>query len=312
MAAETERQRFAFLEPAALQELKNLRFAAKRIVEGSFAGRHRSRLRGSSVEFADYREYAPGDDLRRLDWKVFLRTRRPYVRTFDEETNMSVLLALDTSASMNFGGGDSRGERGAALSKLDYCRYLTAALAYLVVNSRDQAGLALAGTRLDYWCEPGSTRLHLDTLLSALERATVAPSTRLAAALGTLYTLCRSRGLLVLVSDFLDDDLPGLFHHVRLFRHRRFEVILFHVVHPEELTLPEGRAVQFYDLEGPGVLEADPQDVHAGYTEAFAAHRETVRSMAIASGCEYELIDTRTPYPDAIRRYLRMREMIPR
>src|SRR5947207_10532016 len=115
-----EKASFHYLEPAALQELKNLRFAAKRIVEGSFAGRHRSKMRGSSVEFADYREYTPGDDLRRLDWKVYMRSRRPYIRTYDEETNMSCLLALDVSASMAFGGKaalKSTEGRGAGLSK---------------------------------------------------------------------------------------------------------------------------------------------------------------------------------------------------
>jgi len=308
MPADSKPTRFTYLEPAALQELKNLRFAAKRVVEGCYAGRHRSRLRGSAVEFADYREYAPGDDLRRLDWKVYLRTRRSYVRTYDEETNMSVLLTLDTSASMAFGGSDSQGARGAGLSKLDYCRYLAAALAYLVIASRDQAGLALAANQLDVWCEPGATRLHLDKLLNELERAKVVTPTRLGAALRTLYTLCRRRGLLVLISDFLDQDLNELFHAIRLFRHRRFEVILFHVVHPEELTLPPGRAIRFFDPESGAELEVDPQDVHASYAQVYGAYRQTVRQMAIGLGCEYELLNTSTPYPDAIRTYLRARE----
>ncbi|MCZ7644414.1 MAG: DUF58 domain-containing protein [Planctomycetota bacterium] len=304
--------RYRFLEPAALQELKNLRFIAKRIVEGSFAGRHRSNIRGSSVEFADYREYSPGDDLRRLDWKVYLRTRRPYIRTFDEETNLTVLLAVDTSRSMDFGGRESRGARGAALTKLNYARYLAAALAYLVVQSRDQAGLALVANDLAGWHAPGSTHRHLDGLLNLLERAEVGKSTRLGAGLESLFTLVRRRGILILVSDFLDENLDDLFRMVRLYRHRRFEVILFHVIHPEEQALPYGRNFRFVDSEGGGELEVDPRDVEQGYAAAFEAHRLRVRNLALGCGCEYEPVETGVTYPDAIRAYLRVREAFAR
>jgi hypothetical protein len=111
-----------------------------------------------------------------------------------------------------------------------------------------------------------------------------------------------------MVSDFLDENLDGLFRMIRLFRHRRFEVILFHVVHPEELSLPQGRAFKFYDPESGQEVDVDPQDVEGPYVQKFEAHRQQVRNMAIGSGCEYELIDTRTPYPDAIRSYLRVRQ----
>jgi len=301
-----------FLEPAALQELNNLRFAGKRIVEGSFAGKHRSRMRGSSVEFAGFREYSPGDDLRRLDWKVLARTKRPYVRTYDEETNLSCLLVVDTSASMDFGARrgakTAADKRGASLSKLDYCRFLVAALAYLIVENRDQAGLALMGEKLDTWCEPGSTQQHLDKLLNIMQRAKISPRTRLAEGLATLFTLCRRRGVLVLVSDFLDSDVDEMFKAIRLFRHRRFEVILFHVAHPGELELPEGRSFKFFDPEGGGETDADPQQVQVEYQKAFEAHQTRVRNMAIGAGCEYQFIYTATPYPEAIRAYLRMRE----
>ena len=301
-------RRFAFLEPAALQELQNLRFAAKRIVEGSFAGRHRSKLRGSSVEFADYREYTPGDDLRRLDWKVLMRTRRPYIRTYDEETNMSCVLILDTSASMNFGGLEMSGARGAGLTKLDYSRFLAAGLSYLIVENRDQAGLALIDNGLYDWHPPGSTRLQLDGLLNSLERARADKDTKLGHGMEALFTLCRRRGLLVVISDFLDSNLDDFFRVVRLYRHRRFEIILFHVVHPEELALPMGRAYRFFDPETKQEIEIDPQDVESSYTAGVAAHRQLVRNLALGSGCEYELIDTRTPYPNAIRAFLRARQ----
>jgi uncharacterized protein (DUF58 family) len=297
-----------FLEPSALQDLRNLRFAAKRIVEGTTSGRHRSNLRGSSVEFADYRAYTPGDDLRRLDWKVYLRIKKPFVRTYDEETNMTVSVLLDVSASMDFGGAQSQGERGAKLTKLDYSRFLAAALAYLVVDSRDQAALALIGDGLRNWCEPGATRVHLDKVLTTIEKAEISQKTNLGAAMRNMFTLCKRRGLLVIVSDFLDPNIDDFFQCLRLFRHRRFEVILFHVIHPEEITLPEGRAFRFYDPEDGGEIEVDPQDVAEQYRAKFEEHRQRIRNLAIGCGCEYEMVDTTTPYPEAIRAYLRRRE----
>lgn len=308
---ESRRSKWRFLEPAALQGMKNLRFAARRVVEGSFSGRHRSKMRGSSVEFADYREYSPGDDLRHLDWKVYLRTRRPYVRTYVEETNLSVNLLLDVSASMAFGGRepavqDSR--RGARLTKLDYCRYLAASLAYLIVSSRDQAGLALVDQDVQEYCAPGATFRHLDVLLNAIERAEPGRGTRLGASLDKIYALCRRRGILIVISDFLDDRMEELFRAIRLFRHRRFEVILFHVVHPEELHLPEGRAFRFYDPESKGEVEVDPQDVQSDYDLAFEDFRRSVRAKALGSGCEYEMVNTRTPYPDLLHHYLLFRQ----
>jgi hypothetical protein len=150
--------------------------------------------------------------------------------------------------------------------------------------------------------------MHLDELLNKLERAQISPGTRLAAGMHTLFTLCRKRGMLVLISDFLDEDLDAFFQSVRLFRHRRFEIVLFHIVHPEELALPEGRAIRFYDSESPREVEIDPQDVERDYLAAFAAHRQRVRNMALGSGCEYQALETGTPYPDAIRAYLRARE----
>ena len=305
-------QKFAFLDPAALQELKNLRFAARRIVEGTTAGRHRSNVRGSSPEFADYRAYTPGDDLRRLDWKVYLRIGRPFVRTYDEETNMNVSLALDVSASMNYGGSDSSSARGARLTKLDYSRFLAAALAYLVVDSRDRAALALVGDGLQGWSQPGSTRTHLDKLLANIEQARTATKTNLAAALQTLFTLTRRRGVLVLISDFLGQNLDELFQAVRLFRHRRFEVVLFHIIHPEELSLPDGRAFRFFDPEGEGQLEVNPQEMIEHYQKEFELYRQRLRNLAVGCGCEYELLNTTTPYPEAIRSYLRRREAIQR
>jgi uncharacterized protein (DUF58 family) len=295
------RPRFHFLEPQALQRLRNLRLAARRIVEGTYAGRHRSRLRGSSVEFADYREYSPGDDLRRLDWKAFVRLGRPYLRTFDEETNLRCTFVLDTSESMNF---------GRPVTKLDYSRFLTAAMAYLVVQSRDQAGLALGADRVETYIEPQASFSHLDRLLSPLEKVKPCPRTNLAAVLNGLLPMMRRRAMLLVVSDFLDPSTREFFKAVRVFRYRHFEVILFHVIDPVERDLPQGAAFQFHDPESAGKIDASPEEIRREYRRRFDEFQEHIRQQAAACGCDYERLDTRVAYPEALLRYLRFRESV--
>ncbi len=290
-----------YLEPEELQRLGNLRLVARRIVEGTFAGRHRSKARGSSVEFADYREYAPGDDLRRLDWKALARTGRPFLRTYDDETSLGCVFVLDTSASMDFPAAWPD-------SKLTYGRRLAAALAHLVIRARDRAGLALGGDRLESWLEPRSGRGHLDELLHHLERATPVPRTDLGALLEGLSLLLRRRSLVVLCSDFLGTPLDRLFQAVRVLRHRRFELILLHLLHPQERDLPPGAAYRFVDPEGPLAVEASPREIAEGYRDRLDGFLGNLRLRALGAGCDYVRIDTDTPYVDALRRSLRARE----
>jgi uncharacterized protein (DUF58 family) len=297
--------RFRFLEPHALDRLRHLRLAARRIVEGSFAGRHRSRIRGTSVEFADYREYSPGDDLRRLDWKALARLGRPYLRTYDEETNLRCVFLLDTSASMDFGA-----QAGVSYSKLDYARYLLAAMAYLVVQSRDQAGLALGADRLDQFIPPHASFAHLDRICHALEQVAPAPRTDLAALLDALFPHLRRRSLLILCSDFLVQSPTDLFRALRLYRHRQFEVILFHLIDPRERDLPDGPAFRFLDPEGPSAADASPAEIREGYRARLEAFCRDLRRQALGCGCDYERVETDEPYPDALRRYLQFRETL--
>ena len=301
-----ERPGFRFLDPKALQGLRNLRLAAHRIVEGTFAGSHRSRLRGSSVEFADYREYTPGDDLRRLDWKAFARMGRPYLRTYDEETNLRCIFVLDVSASMDFGQGGLR----QGWTKLEYARYLLAATAYLVTLSRDQSGLALGADRLDQYIEPQAGFGHLDRVLYAIEGVKPQERTNLGALLGDLFPRLRRRAMLVVFSDFLEASSEELFRSLRIFRHRHCEVILFHVLDPLERDLPAGGSYRFEDPEGPGAIDASPVEIRDAYRDRLRRFLDDVRRQALACGCDYERIDTDLPYPEALRRFLRFRESI--
>lgn len=288
MARTTESR---FLQAEALTRLGNMRLSFRKVLEGPYAGRHESIQRGGAVEFVDFRQYTPGEDLRRLDWKVLGRLRKSYVRIYADETNLLCTLLVDVSASMLFDGHVRKTN-----SKLDHARYLAAAMSFLVTRERDQVALALSGDRLQNYVAPGSTPSHLKKICDALEDAKPVERTGLAAALGGLFPMVRRRGVLVILSDFLVEDLEEMFAALRLYRHLHFEIILLHVVHPEEQSLPKGPAYRFEDLEDNLAVSCSPQELALAYEEAFANHSRTLANMAAAAGCEYRFVSTAVPY----------------
>jgi uncharacterized protein (DUF58 family) len=280
-----------FLQIDALARLQNMRLSFNRVVEGPYAGRHESVQRGGAVEFVDFRQYSPGEDLRRLDWKALARFRKPFVRVYADETNLICTLLVDSSASMLYEGQGRK-----TVSKLDYARYLAAAISYLIVHDRDQVALALAAGGLDSYLPPGGTYSHLHQLCDALETVETKPDTGLADALGSLFRMVRQRGVLIVFSDFLVEDYEAVFAALRLFQHVHFEVVLVHIVHPEEQTLPTGPAYRFVDLETAGVVRCSPADIKQAYEDAFAAHLERVAAMASSGGFVYRFASTAVPY----------------
>ena len=203
-----QRMQSRFLEMGALSQLAHLRFATKHVVEGAYSGRHRSRHLGGSSEFREHRQYSPGDDVRRLDWKVLGRTGRSYVRIFEDETNLVATLVLDVSRSMLFGARSARDTTG---SKLDYGRYLCAALGHIITKEQDRFGLALASASLDAYLPARAGSTQLDAVLAAIEDVRPVPDTNLAVPLRDLFARLRGRGVLIIVSDFLEEDLEALF-----------------------------------------------------------------------------------------------------
>lgn len=289
-----------FLDLPALMALEHQRFTTRHRIEGSYGGRHQSRQLGGAGEFVDYREYAPGEDLRRLDWKVFARTGKSYVRLYQDETNLNCTLALDVSNSMRFGGTDD----DPTGSKLEYIQYLATALSYVISRGQDQVGLAVLSDRLIDAIPPGGTRSHVARIQEVIERLATEPSTRLAPALKSLFDRTRGRGVLMLMSDFLIDDLEDLFATVRLFRHRQFEVIVLHIVHPEEERLPDGSAFRFEGLENDGSIDCSPTEIRDDYQRRFAAHAAAVRTFALANSCDYRRISTAVPYLQVLGGFL--------
>jgi uncharacterized protein (DUF58 family) len=290
-----------FLDLRALAALEHMRFSTRRRVEGSFMGYHQSRQLGGAGEFADFREYTGGEDLRRLDWKVLARTGKAFVRLHEEETNLHCTLALDASGSMGFGGANQRNASG---SKLEYVQYLSTALSHVISRGQDQVGLAVLDGRLREMLAPGATASHIGRLQEIVENIRTNPSTRMADALRDLFEQSKRRGVLLLMSDFLMEDLEDVFGALRLFRHRGWDIVVLHVVHPIEERLPDGIAYRFEGLENEGRINCSPGEIRNTYQERFSAHLAMVRQLALAGGCDYRRVSTAISYLQTLGEFL--------
>lgn len=297
-------QQSRYFDLGAMASLANMRFATSQQIDGSYTGRHRSAQQGGAGEFADYREYVEGEDLRRLDWKVLGRTGRAYTRLYQDETNLRCTLAIDASGSMLFGSDAGANEHGTAMAKLEYVQWLTTAISHLIGQQQDQVGVAVLGDGLRHLSGMGSTSSHIHQVHSCIEGLSTTPATRLTEGLRTLFDRSRRRGVLMLLSDFLCDDLEQVFASLRLFRHRRWEVITMHVVHPMEERLPDGVAWRFEGLENDGIVDCSPAELARAYEERFADHAQMVRTLSMASGCDYRRLSTAVPYLQTLAQFL--------
>ena len=290
-----------FLDLRALACLEHLRFATRHRIEGGYSGRHQSHQQGGAGEFVDFREYVEGEDLRRLDWKVLARTGRAYIRLYQDETNLSCTLVLDASASMRFGEKSAATADG---SKLEYAQFLSTALSHVITRQQDQVGLALVAAGLEEQIPPGSTPGHAARIQQVIEATGTHPTSQLAAGLRDLFGRLTRRGVLLIMSDFLVDDIEQVFAAIRLFRHRHWEVITLHLVHPEEERLPQGLAYRFVGLENEGQVDCSPEEIRRSYEERFEAHAAAVRTLALAGGCDYRRVSTAVPYLQTLGSFL--------
>lgn len=290
-----------YLDPAVVARLGTIDLKARTIVEGFLTGLHRSPYKGFSVEFAEYRQYIPGDDLATLDWKVYARSDRHFVKKFEEETNLTCHLLLDVSGSMAYGSG--------GITKLQYGSYLTAALAYLMHRQRDSFGLIAFDDSIAALLPASARSGHLRVVLLALERLKVGARTDVAKPLHDLAAAVRKRGLVVLVSDLLDDParvLDGLKH----FRYRGTDVIVFHVLDPYELQFPFEQAARFRDMETADEVMAVPRSVRKGYIERMEGLIATYRRELGLVGIDYCLLDTSKPLELGLMAYLMTRRRV--
>jgi len=295
-----------------------MRFVTPNRVDGPYSGRHRSRAMGGSGEFADYRPYSPGDDLRRLDWRVLGRTGRKYIKRFQEDTNLACLPVIDCSGSMQFDGRPAESvttgwlRRKAneltstqqAPDKLTYSQYFTTALTHLITRGGDQAGLALIGEGLHSYHAPGSTATHAQGLYEAIEGIKPQGESRLAEGLDEIIGRVSGRGVMLLMSDFLIDDPRELTASLRKLRHRGWEIVALHLIHPAEESLPEGVAYQFEGLEGEASVRCRVGEIQELYSRRWREHLDKTRSIATAIGADYRPVSTATSYLDTLGQFL--------
>ena len=283
------------LDPAVIDKLQNLSLAARNVVEGFMSGHHRSPHRGSSVEFAQHREYVPGDELKRVDWKVFARSERLVVKEFVEETNLTCYVLLDASESMAYGSGD--------WTKLDYARWSSAAIAHLVLTQRDTAGLVVfdKGHRLEV--PSGNGGAARKSIIDTLEQAKATGPTAIGSILDGIVPRLKRRGIVCIFSDFFD-DVNTIMAGVRRLQHRGHEPILFHVLDDAELEFPFDSFVKLEGLEGLGDVKVDPKAIRSAYLEEIREHNEKLARMARAASADYVLLNTKEPLDAALSTYL--------
>jgi uncharacterized protein (DUF58 family) len=287
-----------FLDPAVVARLSNLELKARTVVEGFLSGLHRSPFKGFSVEFAEYRQYIPGDDLSTIDWKVYARSDRHYVKKFEEETNLNCHVMLDISGSMAYG---SHG-----ITKYEYGQCLAASLAYLMNRQRDGVGLAAFDDRIVTMLPASARPGHLSAMLVTLDRLQLGTETNVSKPLHQLADSLSKRGIVVLISDLLDDPervIRGLKH----FRFRGTDVIVFHVLDPDELAFPFERATRFEDMETRDEVMAVPVVVRDHYLKAIGGLIERYKQELGAAGIDYQLLTTDQPLELALLAYLSTR-----
>jgi uncharacterized protein (DUF58 family) len=292
-----------FLDPEVVARLTHLDVRARLVVEGFIAGLHRSPFHGFSVEFAEHRPYMAGDPLKNIDWKIWARSDRYLVKQYTEETNLRCHLLLDLSGSMGF-----RSQR-AAMSKLEYAQSLAAALAYLMIHQQDAVGTLLFADRPLSYVPPRAVRSHLDVLLRTLASFTPQGRTRLGPVLHELAERIKRRGLLVVCSDLMDEPaevLSGLQH----FRHRHHEVVVFHILDPDEVEFPYTDSATFVDMESAERLTTEPWEIARRYRERLAAWQEYYRRNCRERLIDYVPLDTRTPFDRALLAYLEKRSRL--
>jgi uncharacterized protein (DUF58 family) len=288
-----------FLDPATLNSISGLDLIAKTVVDGFVAGLHRSPDFGFSQEFAEYRAYAQGDDLRHVDWNVFARTGRCYLKRYRGETNTRLLVLLDTSASMGYGSH--------AVNKLDYARFLAASLCYLANVQRDAAGLIVFDEDVTNYVAPSTRQGQLFRLLHAIEQAHTGTRTDFTKPFVHFQNFLHRRGMVVVISDFYEDPAV-IVKTVEPLRFRGNEVILFHLLDPQEIAPNFREPVLLVDMENSGsAIEVSPEYARHEYRTKIDAHIEALRSQARGAGMDYFLVDTRRPLDEGLREYLSVR-----
>ena len=289
-----------YLDPELLQKLGDLELIAREVVEGLRAGSHRSPLKGFSTEFAHHRQYAPGDAIRDLDWRVYGRTERYYTKLYEAETNFDCHILMDASSSMTYGSGE--------VSKLEYSKYLAAALSYLILNQRDSVGLSVFDSEMRAHLPPRSALSIILQIEKILKEITPTPKTSIAEQLNNIALQIKRRSFVILISD-LFSDVGDIMRGLQRLRYGGHNVIVFHTFDPHELKFPFKGTWQFDGLEGEEELITQPERIREDYLTNLNAYLEELQSGCIGSGVDYTLVDTSRPLDSLLSEFLETRSL---
>jgi len=290
------------LTPKFISELSGMELRARLIVEGFLVGMHRSPYHGFSVEFAEHRQYFPGDDISNIDWKVYGRSDRLYIKQYEEETNLKAYILIDASGSMGF-------KRDGDITKLEYASYLAAGLIYLMMKQQDAVGLAVYDESVRNFLEPHLTYSYLKLLLTELSGLQANSKTSTATALSSLAERIKRRGLIIVISDFLDDT-KNVMTALKHFRHRKNEVIAFHVLDDSEINLDFPGDAVFTDLETGEQMPTQVSALKTAYKKSVNSFIHDLKSKCFENDIDYALLSTSTPFDKALTAYLTRRKKI--
>lgn len=283
------------LDAQTLARLQGVKLRARAVMEGVLSGLHKSPHQGQSVEFAEHKEYAPGDELRHLDWKAYGKFDKYYVKRYEHETNLRAVMVVDASASMGY--------RSGSLSKLEVATTLAGALCYLLVRQQDAAGLAVMTDGRFQDVPPRASAGHLNVLLDALEHTSPNGGTNLRSAADHLAEVLPRRSSVVVLSDFLDENQDAL-KRILALRQRKNDVAVFHLVDPAELTFPFDDPTLFLDMEGEGRVEVNPREIKESYLEEFGTFLAGVKTACAEADVDYELVRTDERLDEVLLRFL--------
>ncbi|MGH1361991.1 MAG: DUF58 domain-containing protein [Calditrichia bacterium] len=303
MAAKKSNNPKDYLKPEVVSRVKNLELIARFIVEGFLVGLHKSPFHGFSVEFSEHRQYMPGDNIRDIDWKVYGRTDRYYIKQYEEETNLKANILVDISGSMGY--------TSHSVTKLDYARYLAAALSYLLLKQRDAVGLALFSDKLHRYLPPKSTQSYSKFLLKALQDAKPQKSpTAVSQTLHTMAEKLKRPGLVILLTEFLYEDAEKILEGLRHFRYYNHEVIVFNILDPKDRFFDFEDEGTFIDMETGEELKTQPYLIRQSYREMVDSFYEELKQSCHSMKVDFHNILTTESFDTAIMRYLSKRRQM--
>ncbi|PID56315.1 MAG: DUF58 domain-containing protein [Ignavibacteriae bacterium] len=287
------------LEPSVIAKLKTLELKAKAVVEGFMVGHHKSPYHGFSVEFSQHRPYNQGDSIKNLDWKVYAKTERYYIKQYEEETNLRANIILDSSKSMDY-------KNQAAITKFEYAEILAASLAYLLLMQQDAIGLGVYSDSLKSYLRPRSKKTYLKQILTEIGSIKPNSKTNTAESINEIFKAIKSRGLVIIISDFLD-DVNTVLHSLKKFYYKKNEVIIFHILDPIEKTFSFDKDAVFVDIETNETITTQPIQIQKAYIDAMQEYLRTLKNGCENYGFDYNLIDTSTNFDMALLSFFKKR-----